>query len=169
MTTAPTVSIVAFHGTSAEFDMFSMESIGRGTETEPNNRLGVYLTPSPAIALDYAQSSCFADEEKSKVLAVIFEGRLGPAFFSPIDDFVSGELHRMGDGHVISRAFACEYARALKAAEDGNAVALDVCEIFSSLQVSMSKQFDALWVENGETPNLVVLNPSSLRIIKERM
>jgi hypothetical protein len=85
-----------------------------------------------------------------------------------MDDFVSGNLHDSMDDHPIASAFKLAHSRALSKIdkEDGEGLLVDACKVFSSLRKSMSQSFDALWVDNGETPNLVVLNPSCLRIVQ---
>lgn len=158
-----TVRIVAFHGTSHDFSEFDDKSIGQGAQSEPNNRLGVYLTPCPTEAFDFALSASARDESIAKVVAVVFEGRLGPAFFSPIDQFVEGDLHDSMEGHPIADAFREAHAKAASEGdEDGDEV--DRCKVFADLRTSMSQSFDALWIENGSTPHLVILNPTCLRI-----
>lgn len=161
------VSIVAFHGTSSDFDAFTEQSVGRGTDTEPNNRLGVYLTTCPVSASDYAMCASGDDESRATVLAVLFEGKLGPSFFSSSEQFVQGDLHDSMENHVIAQAFRQAHALAQSTADDGEDgdANYDPCEVFTALRASMRESFDALWIENGESPHLVVLNPSCLRIV----
>lgn len=150
------VRLVAFHGTSSVFDAFDDEFIGTGTATEPNNRLGFYLTPDVTEALDYALCAAGGDEEQASVLAVTFTGRLGPALSVPITNFVEGDLYDRHDGHEVIAAFATAYAE--------HGMRMDPCEAFSDLRISLMSRYDALWIDTGETAMLCVLNPSALEI-----
>lgn len=159
------VCIASFHGTASDFDRFDESSVGRGTETEPNNRLGVFLTQCPFEAQTYAENCAGYEPESAKVLAVVFTGRLAPSFFSQQDIFVSGDLHDCMEDHVISDHFREAHALASATAEEtGEDADVDACQVFSAIRDDLRQEFDALWIESGEIPYLCVLNPDCLHI-----
>lgn len=159
------VCIASFHGTACDFDKFDESSVGRGTETEPNNRLGVFLTQCPFEARGYAQNCAGVEPDSAKILTVVFKGRLAPAFYSSQDLFVSGDLHDCLDNHVIADHFREAHALANAIAEEtGEDADVDACQVFSAIREQLRQEFDALWIESGETPYLCVLNPDCLHI-----
>lgn len=147
---------VMFHGTASYFPAFNDKSLLNGCATEPNNRLGVWLTEDAFVAAEYAEIAG-APPAFEGVLVIEVSVENVDAVCCNLIDFVGGDLSeksglgRLGEIFALhAHTFGDEFDRGQAFAEARKAYIDDGVE--------------ALWVDSGETPILAVFDPGNLSI-----
>lgn len=127
-----------------------------GCETEPNNRLGVWLTECPYDAANYSEIAGAGPDFRGVLVLEVAVDKVD-VVCCPLNDLVDGDIADRDGLGILSDVFQ---EKLKSSGED-----FDRGAAFSDARSRYMKQgVDAVWIDSGETPIMAVFDPAKIKI-----